>query len=227
MVFYAVFYRFAAKRIVLMKVNPLIQLGNVPVQTGTIAACFDYLAAPNEKVRALEKDGQLIRLKRGLYVVDERVSGKPINVRLCANHIYGPSYVSLQWALRWYGLIPERVFTMTSITTKRTRKFENSLGRFTYYQVKPIYFPIGIRSVEENGVNCLMAGPEKALCDTILYDSYLPSQSVKRLEQYLEEDVRIDMDALGELDIRVIEACAQSGGKEQILNNLIKIIKKL
>jgi hypothetical protein len=210
-----------------MKVNPLIQLGNVPVQTGTIAACFDYLAAPNEKVRALEKDGQLIRLKRGLYVVDERVSGKPINVRLCANHIYGPSYVSLQWALRWYGLIPERVFTMTSITTKRTRKFENSLGRFTYYQVKPSYFPIGIRSVEENGVNCLMAGPEKALCDTILYDSYLPSQSVIRLEQYLEEDVRLDMDALGELDIRVIEACAQSGGKEQILNNLIKIIKKL
>ena len=145
-----------------MKENPLIQLGNVPVQTGTIAACFDYLAAPNEKVRALEKDGQLIRLKRGLYVVDERVSGKPINVRLCANHIYGPSYVSLQWALRWYGLIPERVFTMTSITTKRTREFENSLGRFTYYQVKPSYFPIGIRSVEENGVNCLMAGPEKA-----------------------------------------------------------------
>lgn len=227
MVFYAVFYRFAAERIVLMKVNPLIQLGNVPVQTGTIAACFDYLAAPNEKVRALEKDGQLIRLKRGLYVVDERVSGNPINVRLCANHIYGPSYVSLQWALRWYGLIPERVFTMTSITTKRTRKFENSLGRFTYYQVKPSYFPIGIRSVEENGVNCLMAGPEKALCDTILYDSYLPSQSVMRLEQYLEEDVRLDMDALGELDIRVIEACAQSGGKEQILNNLIKIIKKL
>ena len=63
--------------------------------------------------------------------------------------------------------------------------------------------------------------------DTILYDSYLPSQSVMRLEQYLEEDVRLDMDALGELDIRVIEACAQSGGKEQILNNLIKIIKKL
>ena len=47
-----------------MKENPLIQLGNVPVQTGTIAACFDYLAAPNEKVRALEKDGQLIRLKK-------------------------------------------------------------------------------------------------------------------------------------------------------------------
>ena len=66
-----------------MKVNPLIQLGNVPVQTGTIAAYFDHLAAPNEKVRAFEKDGQLIRLKRGLYVVDERVSGRSV-VRVAA-----------------------------------------------------------------------------------------------------------------------------------------------
>ena len=226
MVFCAIFYRFAAKSIVLMKENPLIQLGNVPVQTGTIAACFDYLAAPNEKIRALEKDGQLIRLKRGLYVVDKRVSGKPINVRLCANHIYGPSYVSLQWALRWYGLIPERVYTMTSITTKRSREFENDLGRFTYRQVKPNYFPIGIRSVEENGVNCLMATPEKALCDTMLYDSYLPSQSVVRLLQYLEEDMRFDMDALSELDVNIIESCAQNGGKKQIFYNLIKIIKR-
>lgn len=209
-----------------MKENPLIQFGNVPVQSGTIAASFDYLSSPNEKIRALEKDGQLIRLKRGLYVVNDSVSGKPINVRLCANHIYGPSYVSLQWALRWYGLIPERVFTMTSVTTKRTRMFENSLGRFTYYQVKPDYFSIGIRSVEENSVCCLMASPEKALCDLILYDSYLPPQSVIRLEQYLEEDIRFDMDALGDFDVGVIEACAKAERKEQIMNNLIKIIKK-
>lgn len=209
-----------------MRGNPLIQLGNVPVNAGTIAACFEHLSSPSEKIRALEKDGQLIRLKRGLYVVDDRVSGKPINIRLCANHIYGPSYVSLQWALRWYGLIPERVFTMTSVTTKRTRMFENSLGRFTYYQVKPDYFYIGIRSMEENGLNCLMASPEKALCDLILYDSYLPSQSMKGLVQYLEVDIRFDTDALKDFDVSIIETCAQAGRKEQILNNLIKIIKK-
>ena len=209
-----------------MKKNPLVQLGNIPVQTDTIAGLFDHLSSPHEKIRIIEKDGQLIRLKRGLYVVDDRVSGKPINIRLCANHIYGPSYVSLQWALRWYGLIPERVNTMTSITTKRTRMFENALGRFTYYQVKPDYFSIGIRSVEEHGVACLMACPEKTLCDTILYDSYLPPQSVKRLEQYLEEDIRFDTDALRDFDVSIIEACTQTGRKEQILNNLIKIIKK-
>ncbi|MBE6331834.1 MAG: hypothetical protein E7070_05975 [Bacteroidales bacterium] len=207
--------------------NPLFQLENVPVQTGTIAACFNSLSSPNEKIRALERDGQLIRLKRGLYVVDSSVSGKPISTRLCANHIYGPSYVSLQWALRWYGLIPERVTTMTSATTKRSRTFENALGRFSYYQVKPEYFPIGVRSVEENGAFCLMANPEKALCDLILYDSYLPAQSVRRLEQYLAEDIRFDMDALSDLDVGIIEDCAHIGHKGQILNNLAKIIRKI
>jgi hypothetical protein len=72
-----------------------------------------------------------------------------------------------------------------------------------------------------------MATPEKALCDTMLYDSYLPSQSVVRLQQYLEEDMRFDMDVLGDLNVSIIEACAQTGGKEQIFNNLIKIIKRV
>ena len=209
-----------------MKVNPLIKLGNIPVQSGTIAACFDQLSSPNEKIRALEKDGQLIRLKRGLYVVNSEVSGKPINACLCANHIYGPSYVSQQWALRWYGLIPERVHTMTSVTTKRTRMFENSLGRFTFEQVKPEYFAIVINRIEEDGVSFLMASREKALCDMILHDSYLPPQSVKGLLQYLEEDIRFDMDELVTFDVSIIEACAKLGRKEMILNNLIKILKR-
>ena len=210
----------------IMKVNPLIKLGNVPVQTGTIASCFDHLSSPSEKIRALEKDGQLIRLKRGLYVVSEEVSGRSVNACLCANHIYGPSYVSLQWALRWYGLIPERVYTMTSVTTKRTRMFENSLGRFTYEQVTPDYFAIGINNIEEDGVSFLMACREKALCDMILHDSYLPPQSMKGLWQYLEEDIRFDMDELATFDVNIIEACAQQGRKENILNNLIKILKR-
>mgnify|MGYP007032336299 CR=1 FL=1 len=209
-----------------MKTNPLVKLGNVPVQTGTIAACFSFLSSPNEKIRALENDGQLIRLKRGLYVVNSEVSGKPVNACLCANHIYGPSYVSQQWALRWYGLIPERVFTMTSVTTKRSRVFENPLGRFTYEQVKPDYFAIGINSVEEDGITFLMASREKALCDMILHDSYLPSQSVKGLWQYLEEDIRFDVDELTTFDVSIVEECAKFGRKENILNNLVKILKQ-
>lgn len=209
-----------------MKVNPLVKFGNVPVQTGTIATCFDYLSSPSEKIRALEKDNQLIRLKRGLYVVNSEVSGKQVNACLCANHIYGPSYVSQQWALRWYGLIPEKVYTMTSVTTKRSRMFENSLGRFTYEQVKPEYFAIGVNSVEEDGVRFLMASREKALCDMILHDSYVPAQTIKGLWQYLEDDIRFDMDELATFDVTVIEACAELGPKQKTMNNLIKILKR-
>lgn len=209
-----------------MKLNPLVKFGNVPVQTGTLSACFNYMSSPGEKIRALEKDGQLIRLKRGLYVVNSVVSGKPINACLCANHIYGPSYVSQQWALRWYGLIPERVYTMTSVTTKRSRVFENSLGRYTYEQVKPEYFAIGINCIEEDGVSFLMASREKALCDMILHDSYLPPQSIKGLWQYLDEDIRFDVDELKTFDVSIIEACAKLGRKENILNNLVKILER-
>lgn len=209
-----------------MKKNPLIQFGNIPVQYGQLAACFNNLSAPEKKIRALEHDGQLIRLKRGLYVVSNEVTGKLISTELCANHIYGPSYVSQHYALRWYGLIPERVYTVTSVTLKRSRMFKNTLGWFSYEQVKPDYFSIGIRSIEEDGVCFLMASREKALCDFILQDWHVPSQSVKALWQYLEEDIRFDVDELPSFDVSIIEACANAGRKTNIFNNLIKIIKR-
>lgn len=209
-----------------MTKNPLIQFGQVPIQMGTLMSCFPNLSAPEKKILALEKSGELIRLKRGLYVVNEEISGKPIDSKLCANHLYGPSYVSRQWALRWYGLIPERVFLMTSVTTKRTRSFDTPIGSFSFTQVPKDYFPIGVRMEKTNGCFSLMATPEKALCDMILSDNYVPNLSVIRLEEYLEEDIRFDTDALKEFDVSIIDACAKTGRKTTILNNLIKIINQ-
>jgi hypothetical protein len=184
------------------------------------------LGVPSKKIQSLEKDGELIRLKRGLYVVNPEISGKPICAPLCANHIYGPSYVSLRWTLRWYGLIPEQVHRMTSTTIKRSRSFETPVGFFDYYQVKPSYFSIGLRIVQEEGVSFIMATPEKALCDFILYDSYLPNRSLKGFLQYLEEDLRLDMEELANFDVKIIESCAEQGGKKSILDNLVKIIQR-
>lgn len=206
--------------------NPLIQFGQVPIQTGTLLSCFPDISAPEKKVQSLEKSGELIRLKRGLYVANPEVSGKQIDPKLCANHIYGPSYVSLQWALRWYGLIPEQVFSVTSVTTKRTRTFTTPLGRFSYMQVPKQYFSIGVRMVEADGCCSLIATPEKALCDTILYDNFVPHQSIIRLEEYLEEDMRFDTDALRQLDTSIIESCSTMGRKEMIFKNLLKLIRK-
>lgn len=208
-----------------MQKNPLLQYRNIPVTSNMVAACYGSLREPQKKVQALVKTGELIRLRRGLYVVNPDLSGIGINAQLCANHIYGPSYVSLHWALRWYGLIPEKVFRMTSMTLRPSKTFETPLGVFDYYMVDREYFPIGVRSVQDNGVSYLIASPEKALCDLILYDRYLPARSVKGLKRYLEEDIRFDMDELMQFDVRIIEECAAIGNKKQIMNDLIKIIK--
>ena len=210
----------------MFKKDPLIQFAGIPVSGAIIRSCFPDLASPEKKVQALEKSGELIRLKRNLFVVNQELTGKETDVRLCANHIYGPSYVSFQWALRYYSMIPEQVFLMTSATTKRSRSFETPIGNFSYVQVPASYFPIGVECRKEQGVSFLMATREKALCDTILLDNFVPRQSIKSLATYLEEDIRVDMDILTELDTDIIEQCSHIGRKAQIIKNLIKIIKQ-
>ncbi len=210
----------------MFKKDPLMHFAGIPVSGATIRSCFPDLASPEKKIQALEKSGELIRLKRNLFVVNQELTGKETDARLCANHIYGPSYVSFQWALRYYSMIPEQVFLMTSATTKRSRSFETPIGNFSYVQVPASYFPIGVECREEQGVSFLMATREKALCDTILLDNFVPRQSVKSLATYLEEDLRLDMDILTELDTDIIEQCSCIGRKEQTFKNLIKIIKQ-
>lgn len=206
--------------------NPLIQFAGIPISSSDIKSCFPNLAAPDKKIQDLEKHGELVRLKRNLYIVSKELTGKDTDARICANHIYGPSYVSSQWALSFYGMIPEQVFRMTCITTKHSRSFKTPIGEFSYMQVPDDYFPIGVKSVEENGVNFLMASREKALCDTIQYDRFVPQRSLTALFTYLEADMRLDMDILKELDTKIILECAMAGRKSQILNNLVKLIER-
>jgi len=209
----------------MFKKNPLIQFAGVPVLGAEIKSCFPNMSYPEKKIQALEKSGEILRLKRNLFIVNPELTGKETDARLCANHLYGPSYVSLQWALSYYSLIPEQVFMMTSITTKRSRSFKTPVGPFSYMQVPSGYFPIGINSMEENGVHFLMASPEKALCDTILQDNFVPHQSIKALIVYLEEDLRLDMEMLQKFDVRIIRECMETGRKVQIFTNLIKIVQ--
>ncbi len=85
--------------------NPLEQLGNIPVTASTLESLFPHIKGGNQKIRLLERDKQIIRLKRGLYVCSPDVTGKMLSTELIANHLYAPSYVSMSSALRYYGLI--------------------------------------------------------------------------------------------------------------------------
>ena len=199
-------------------------MGNVPVSMDVLQGLYKDYQSPNMHISMLEKKGLLFRLKRGLYAVSPEISGKELSVGLIANHLYGPSYVSLHWALRFYGLIPERIDTVTSITTRHTREFENSLGRFTFRGVSKEYFPIGIKSQEDAGLHFLLASPEKALCDMLMQEKYVPDQSISRLEVFFEEDMRIDLEDLRQMDGGIIRQCIEAGNKKQVLANVLKLI---
>ncbi len=210
----------------LEELNILKRLGIVPVDMGVLKDVFRSYRSPAKKVQSLLQSGKLLQMKRGLYVVSPQISGRQLSLELVANHMYGPSYVSLHYALRHYGLIPERVSMVTSVTTRHTRSFQNELALFSYRGVGADYFPIGVRSQEADGISYLIATPEKALCDMLIHERYVPAQSQSALATFFEEDMRIDLDDLRQLDDRIIHACMEAGGKKRILNNLLKLIER-
>ena len=142
-------------------------IGNTPIDSVAIRDLFPEYKYKNNKISALEKKGELIRLKQGLYVPATKMTERRLSLELIANHIYGPSYVSMDTALRFYGLIPESVYRICSMTMKHSRSFTNSLGIFEYVHSDPAIFSIGIRYINEENTVFLIASPEKALCDLI------------------------------------------------------------
>ena len=110
------------------------------------------------------KAGMLVPLRRGLYAFPDRYSGSKIHAAEVANILYTPSYLSLHWALGYYGLIPEYVVRYTSVTARTTKTFENAFGTFSYQHVKPSAF-FGYRPAEIDQRKVLLAEPEKALLD--------------------------------------------------------------
>lgn len=207
-------------------ITDLEHLGNIPVSTSTVASLFPDVAAGNQKVRYLEANGKIIRLKRGLYVVAPRVSRVPLSTELIANHLYAPSYVSMHSALRYYGLIPEAVYSTQSMTIKHTRCFDTPVGRFEYQMISRDAFPIGITSIHKEKYAFLMALPEKALCDLIANAPGVNLRYQTEVEKYLQEDLRLELEAFHQMDVKIFEQYAAVGKKAKSIETLIKYLKK-
>ena len=205
----------------------LNQFGVVPIDYGVLASQLTDYKSPRQKIVELEKEGSIIRLKRGLYVVSPKISGKLLSIELIANHIYSPSYISKASALRYYGLIPEAVYTMQSMTIKHAKVFENKLGRFEYSFISRNIFSVGITSIEDNGICFLIATPEKSLCDLVASTPKLNLRYIKDVKQYLEYDIRFDMDRFFKLDADIFQAYIDAGGKKKrSIQTLIKFLKR-
>ena len=142
---------------------------------------------PAGKILRMKREGELLQLTRGIYETDKNAPGYCL-----AGAIFGPSYLSFDYALSFYGLIPEAVYTFTSATfdKKKVREQKNHFGRFTYRDVPPEAYPFGISIKEENGYVYQMATQEKALCDKLY--TMPPVTSQKEIERMLFEDLRID-----------------------------------
>ena len=125
-----------------------------------------------------------------------------------------------------YGLIPERVVTVTSATTMHTQTFQTPIGRFTFRNFSDDYFPIGITMATEGEISFMIASPEKALCDMLMVEHHIPSQSLSALEVFFEEDMRIELDDLKAMDRSIIKQCMEKGKKKQILANLLKLLER-
>lgn len=205
--------------------NILRPLGNVPVSTAVLKSLLTGYSNPNAKIKLWVEQGYLVPLKRGLYIVSQEITQQEPCLGLIANHLYAPSYVSLQYALRQYGLIPERVMLITNITTCHARNFSNSFGSFAYHNVDRAYFALGITSRTEGSSSYMIAIPEKALVDTILFTTKVPN-SLVGLEQFLEEDMRFDMDALRDMNIPLLQAIAEVSPKRTIIQNLITLCQR-
>lgn len=204
----------------------LEQIGIVPVDYAVLRSLYSDYSFPRNKIAGIEQEGKIIRLKRGMYVVSPEVSKQLLSIELIANHIYGPSYVSMESALRYYGLIPEQVYTVRSMTTNRSKKFENPVGSFEYITVDREYYPIGItQQIIENKYTFLIASPEKALCDMITATPRLRLQSVKALRIYLEDDLRFEMSALENMNPDIVWECSGTGKKQDILKLLLKLLQ--
>jgi predicted transcriptional regulator of viral defense system len=206
--------------------NELEKFGNIPIDNAVLSDIIGNYKFPRNKIAAMEKQNEIVRLKKGIYVVSEKISRKKISRELIANHLYGASYVSLETALSHYGLIPETVFAIRSITTKRTKQFENTFGCFEYISVSVDYFSIGIRQqIVDNEYAYLIATPEKALCDLILATPNLRLQSVKAMQAYLEDDLRIDFSAVQNIEVGIIRQCIKGGRKKGEGRLLLKFLE--
>ncbi|MEN9304281.1 MAG: hypothetical protein RL264_2710 [Bacteroidota bacterium] len=181
-----------------------------------------------DKLSEMTKKGELISLRRGLYITGPGLDLPTPHKFVIANHLRGPSYISLETALQFWGIIPEQVYEITSVTTKRKTSYVNSVGRFSFQHLPSPYYSFGIQRIEvgENQF-AMIASKEKAICDKIVLTSGINLRSKIQTTDFLLDDMRMDEDQLKTLDINRIKSWIEDSPKSSSLEMLVKTLEKL
>ncbi len=156
---------------------------------------------PRSKLSRMVKKGDVFPIVKGLYETD-----KSTPAFLLAGSIYGPSYISFDYALAYYGLIPEAVYTVTCATfdKKKIKRYHTDFGNFIYRDVPASVFPLGIRLLKQGEYYYRIATKEKAMCDKLYTLS--PVTNVNELHDLLNNNLRIDDGELKKLNLQDITA---------------------
>lgn len=183
---------------------------------------------PYDKINELVKKGMLLPVKKGFYIPGPGLGIARPESFLVANHLWGPSYVSLETALSYWGCIPERVFEISSVTIKKSKTYKTPVGRFSYFHTPLPYYAFGVKSIRLTArQTVLIASPEKALCDKIVLTSGVFLRSIRSTEEFLREDLRIDEEALSKLNREEIESWIAEAPKKTSLQMLIRTLNTL
>jgi predicted transcriptional regulator of viral defense system len=173
---------------------------------------------PRDKISRLLKAGSIIKVKKGLYVFGPDSAQTSHSVEMLANLIYGPSAISLEYALSFYGLIPERVQTITSITTSRNKIFKTPVGIFTYQYLNMSVYSSGIDRVMIDSTHpVLIATPEKALVDVLTISARrIKIPNADSLLEYLTEGLRIEKTSIKKLNRDRLKAITAIYGNKKV-----------
>ncbi len=165
---------------------------------------FSNYAKIYDKIKNEVKSGRLIHIVRGLYETNSLIDGKYLS-----GYIFGPSYLSFDYALSFYGLIPEAIYktyTSASFGKRKAKIYQNYFGTFTYRDIPSSVYPYGILLYEENSYSYQIATVEKALCDKLY--TLPPSKNLTEFSIMLFDDLRIDENEFKKLDMDIIKILA-------------------
>jgi hypothetical protein len=220
-IFVKIFYRLIIREMI-------APYAEEPLTRQVILSLLRKYKRPNDKISELVKSGALTTLKNGLYMPGAVLSIRQPEPFLIANHLWGPSYVSLESALSYWGMIPERVYEISSVTIKSTKTYKTDAGRFSYQHSETPYYSFGIRSVALTPRQVvLMASPEKALCDKVIMTSGVLLRSIRQAREFLLDDMRLDEDKLHDLNLDEITSWLEYAHKRSSLEILIQTLDAL
>ena len=212
-----------------MELTKAIQeVSPVPIPHHVMMGLLRDYKDPNDKIRQLIAKGVLERVTNGLYIAGSTLGVERPHPFLLANQILGPSYVSMESALAYHGLIPETVYTTTSMTIKTAREYRTASGTFTYTRIPLPYYAYGIQSVQLSSVQTVMlASPAKALLDKIITTAGVQFRSQANVLSYLEDDIRADVDKLKELDWSPVQTWLADAPKKRTLSLLLETLQNV